>query len=128
MPETDIREIKFRGKRLDNGEWVYGFLSLHDYIADRGTHHRVNPKTVGQFTGMTNKDGIEVYRGDLLDCGNGLLIVDWDVHVHCWSLYEADTSEFSDQMAGYECAKVVGNIHDNMKWCIQENWEIQESE
>jgi uncharacterized phage protein (TIGR01671 family) len=128
-----MREILFRGKRIDNGEWVYGV----PWEAVNGTgnwHMRtkavtdgrvvlidvaVNPDTIGQFTGLTDKDGRHIFEGDIIETqtfyyGNQKThtkLVDWDNDIYNDSFGEPFTCGYCIE-GGYW--KVLGNKWDNL--------------
>ena len=67
-----MREILFRGKRVDNGEWVYGYLlKMFGELSimrfdDENNIYPVDEKSVGQYTGLTDKKGTKIFDGDIL--------------------------------------------------------------
>ena len=120
-----MRKIKFRGKRVSNGEWLYGDL-MHDNIGgcyiypiecdNLYKENAVLPESVGQFTGLHDKNGREIYEGDILrDPHSGEVgVVEWSsMWLQYWlSICNSPSKEglpFFVEL-GYT---VVGNIHDN---------------
>ena len=133
-----MREILFRGKRKDNGKWAEGYYMDDGYINQPFTELggrfddtiEVDPETVGQYTGLTDKNGKKIFEGDIVKCldmineiefisvvefGNPNGTYSWG-----WQLkhIKGDKPNFDillwvemEEIGAY--IEVIGNIHDN---------------
>lgn len=129
-----MREILFRGKREDNGKWVYGF-----YVGDTGdgcheicditsvTGHRVDvlPETVGQYTGLSDKNGKRIFEGDILDFQINIKMKIRGKVIFARGGFQFESQGFEEEYGGSvnfdsdviafssSCLDVIGNIYDN---------------
>ena len=131
------REIKFRGKRLDNGEWAYGAFvpdeleQTHGKMVTWGFIRRYRPNqtvesvemievdrnTVGQYTGLHDKNGKEIYEGDIVKlCDTNPILFRVEIILARYG-YKTVFKLLDDgtiaQCYFLDKCEVVGNIHDN---------------
>ena len=124
-----MREIKFRGRRLDNGKWVTGDL-LHGkngkVLINAGTkmfttYAEVDPDTVGQFTGLYDKNGKEIYEGDIILYGGSIQhevvfrhgAFGYLLYGGEFISYAGNTNFTFNPLNRSKEHEVIGNIYDN---------------
>ena len=113
-----MRDILFKGKRVDNGEWTEGYFFktwdkvflLWGMTGDCPNMEEVVPETVGQFTGLCDKNGKKIFEGDIVESPNGTQgFIEWQ-NAECAFLVNIGDDWQTMDDCTYE---VVGNIYDN---------------
>jgi len=121
-----MREIRFRGKRLSDGKWVYGSYQADVLCLGKHTiiygdlegfycEDEVDPETVGQYTGLKDRDGQDIYEGDILiDEENGLNVVRWGDGQYLLEVLLDDGDYYTEWLSEYnEMCRVIGNVYEN---------------
>ena len=129
-----MREILFRGKTAE-GEWVYGYYCRCGYTDKEKDHIipyyasalfaiEVIPETVGQYTGITDKNGTKIFEGDLVstDIARPFLIVEFRDGCFMFNCNDGDTDYYDimfpildESQTVYKYGEVIGNIHDKQE-------------
>ena len=121
-----MREIKFRGKRVGNGQWIEGY---YHYSKISESHFingwEVEAETVGQFTGLHDKNGKKIFEGDVIstDLARDFLVVEFNGGAFVFNCNDGDKDYYDHINAShelkneYEYGEVIGNIHEGDHTC-----------
>lgn len=123
-----MKEIEFRGKDTDYGTWRYGDLRYYESgevgISSWGRSYgyglitsRVDPATVGLYTGRKDRHGTKLYKDDIVEEDEGILVVVWDAELAMFKFAVPIEDGYGEAFAFDEInpitVVVIGNLHDN---------------
>ena len=116
-----MREILFRGKDIISGEWITGFLVDAQHIGNWVEAYAIMSETVGQFTGLTDKNGKKIFEGDIVKSDDVAHndevqvrgeIFQVSMQKGCWVIVANDTA-WDFLCSNTKSCQIIGNIHDN---------------
>lgn len=129
------REILFRGKDLETGEWLYGSFvktSNHVYISAGGEAFpkKVEPETVGQYTGLTDMNGNKIFEDDIIQSYHhrepmGVAVVYWQGSSFWCDLLSGSQFDGCNTLGEWDCEcgiELIGNIFDNKDIVDAREW------
>lgn len=110
-----MREILFRAKTVCDGNWVYGGITWNPsrtevFIHSDWDEGKVIPETVGQFTGLTDKNGVRVFEGDIVCIFDGEYFSGVVKYSNEQGSFTVDDTSLHYWVSDIE---VIGNVHDN---------------
>lgn len=119
-----MKEILFRGKRVDNGKWVFGDLEHNGKNVPKWVNgNEIVPETVGQYIGLTDKNGKKIFESDIVHgYWNTKFLIFFDL---CCLQFRAKLSDGTEKDIDYygdsKKIEVIGNIYDNPELLRSEN-------
>ena len=133
-----MREILFRGRRIDNGEWVYGSYAqqydCHEILLEHVEseygfdRYHVDPETVGQYTGLKDKNGKRIFEGDFVRLDKYVKkafdVYDGVIRYGRGGFYISEFEPLHSlntiaNAEGVLRGEVIGNIHDNPELLVK---------